>query len=124
MRTEKCCTAWKGTEPSEGLMTKADADEKWPSESSQTKPGIVMPSDDIDNEDANEGDQLGLFGEGKKKKVPKKYKQDNPQGKARAKSLFDKDEDPDQQTLFSSWGEAVEYYAAEQKKKLTDTAIA
>jgi uncharacterized protein (DUF1778 family) len=80
------------------------------------KPGIVMPSDDVSNEDASQGDQLGLFGEGKKKKVPKKYKQDNPQGKARAKSLFDKDEDPDQQTLFSSWGEAVEYYSMQKKK--------
>jgi hypothetical protein len=80
------------------------------------QPGIVMPSDDVSNEDASQGDQLGLFGEGKKKKVPKKYKQDNPQGKARAKSLFDKDEDPDQQTLFSSWGEAVEYYSMQKKK--------
>lgn len=77
----------------------------------EEQPGIVMPSDDVDNEDANEGDQLGLFGEGKKKKVPKQYKQENPQGKARVKSLFDKDEDPDQQTLFSSFGEAVSYYS-------------
>lgn len=82
----------------------------------EEKPGIVMPSDDVINEDASEGDQLGLFGEGKKKKVPKQYKQDNPQGKARAKALFDKDEDPDQQTLFSSWGEAVEYYSMQKKK--------
>lgn len=79
------------------------------------QPGIVMPSDDVDNEDANEGDQLGLFGEGKKKKVPKQYKQENPQGKARAKSLFDKNEDPDQQTLFSSFGEAVDYYSSEKR---------
>jgi hypothetical protein len=77
----------------------------------EEQPGIVMPSDDVGNEDANEGDQLGLFGEGKKKKVPKQYKQENPQGKARVKSLFDKDEDPDQQTLFSSFGEAVSYYS-------------
>ncbi len=78
----------------------------------EEQPGIVMPSDDVDNEDASDGDQLGLFGEGKKKKVPKQYKQENPQGKARVKSLFDKDEDPDQQTLFSSFGEAVSYYSA------------
>ncbi len=77
----------------------------------EEKPGIVMPTGDVDNEDAREGDQLGLFGEGKKKKVPKQYKQENPQGKARVKSLFDKDEDPDQQTLFSSFGEAVSYYS-------------
>tara|TARA_R100000742_G_C4262982_1_gene80827 strand:+ start:115 stop:1113 length:999 start_codon:yes stop_codon:yes gene_type:complete len=82
----------------------------------EDQPGIVMPTDDVDNEDASEGDQLGLFGEGKKKKVPKQYKQENPQGKAREKSLFDKDEDPDQQTLFSSWGEAVEYYSMQKKK--------
>lgn len=110
--------AWKGTKPSEGLLTEAEADAKWPAEGSQKeKPGIVMPSDDVSNEDAAEGDQLGLFGEGKKKKVPKQYRQENPQGKARAKSLFDKNEDPDQQTLFSSFGEAVEHYAVNEKKK-------
>ena len=86
-------------------------------ESYREQPGIAMPTDNVDNEDAGEGDQLGLFGEGKKKKVPKKYKQENPQGKARAKPLFDKDEDPDQKTLFGSFGEAVDHYAANQKKK-------
>ena len=80
----------------------------------EEQPGIVMPTDDVDNDDASDGDQLGLFGEGKKKKVPKQYKQENPQGKARVKSLFDKDEDPDQQTLFSSFGEAVSYYSAKR----------
>ena len=89
----------------------------WPEQNAEAQTGIVMPTDDVSNDDANEGDQLGLFGEGKKKKVPKQYKQENPQGKARAKTLFDKDEDPDQQTLFSSFGEAVSYYAANEKKK-------
>lgn len=82
------------------------------------QPGIAMPTGEIDNEDAKGGDQLGLFeGTGKKKKLATKYKQDNPQGKATGKTLFDKNEDPDQKTLFGSFGEAVEYYAADVKKK-------
>ena len=89
----------------------------WPEQDAEAQSGIVMPTDDVDNDDASDGDQLGLFGEGKKKKVPKQYKQENPQGKARAKTLFDKDEDPDQQTLFSSFGEAVSYYSVNEKKK-------
>lgn len=97
---------------------KNDSQDESPAGEKKKQGGIVMPTGEIDNEDAKGGDQLGLFeGTGKKKKLATKYKQDNPQGKARAKTLFDKDEDPDQQTLFGSFGEAVEYYAADLKKK-------
>ena len=74
---------------------------------------------EIDNEDAKGGDQLGLFGgTGKKKVVGTKYKQDKPQGDAKQDVMFERmDDDPDQQTLFSTFGEATARYQAGLKKK-------
>ncbi len=81
--------------------------------------GITMPTGEIENEDAKGGDQLGLFGgTGKKKVVGTKYKQDKPQGDAKQDVMFERmDDDPDQQTLFSTFGEATARYQAGLKKK-------
>ena len=88
-------------------------------EVAKIKSGITMPTGEIDNEDAKGGDQLGLFGgTGKKKVVGTKYKQDKPQGNAKQDVMFERmDDDPDQQTLFSTFGEATARYQAGLKKK-------
>ena len=82
------------------------------------KPGIEMPSKKVDNEDAKEGDQLGLFGEGKKASKTTKFKLENEKEKGKQKLMFDRMNDhPDQQSLFSTFAEAVERYSADLKKK-------
>lgn len=82
------------------------------------KPGIEMPSKAVDNEDAKEGDQLGLFGEGKKATKNKKFKLENEKEKGKQKLMFDRMNDhPDQQSLFSTFAEAVERYSVDLKKK-------
>jgi hypothetical protein len=83
------------------------------------KSGIVMPSKEIDNEEAEEGDQLGLFeGTGKKTTKQNKFKLENEKEKAKQGLMFDRMNDhPDQQSLFSTFGEAVARYQADLKKK-------
>lgn len=83
------------------------------------KYGIEMPSKEIDNKDAGEGDQLGLFeGTGKKNTKSKKFKLENEKDKAKQTVMFDRMNDhPDQKSLFSSFGEAADHYAAQLKKK-------
>jgi hypothetical protein len=83
------------------------------------KSGIEMPTQEIDNKDAGEGDQLGLFeGTGKKNTKAKKFKLENEKEKAKQSVMFDRMNDhPDQKSLFSSFGEAAEHYAAQLKKK-------
>ena len=82
-------------------------------------PGIVMPTGEIDNEDAEEGDQLGLFeSTGKKKTQGKKYKPENKSEPAKQKVMFERMNDhPDQKSLFGTFQESVERYQAELKKK-------
>lgn len=83
------------------------------------KSGIVMPSKEIGNEEAEEGDQLGLFeGTGKKTTKQNKFKLENEKEKAKQGLMFDRMNDhPDQQSLFSTFGEAVARYQADLKKK-------
>ncbi len=82
------------------------------------KPGIEMPSKSVDNEDAEEGDQLGLFGEGKKASKNKKFKLENEKEKGKQKLMLDRmDDHPDQQSLFGTFAEAVERYSVDLKKK-------
>lgn len=82
------------------------------------KPGIEMPSKKVDNEDAKAGDQLGLFGEGKKASKTTKFKLENEKEKGKQKLMFDRmDDHPDQQSLFSTFAEAVERYSVDLKKK-------
>lgn len=83
------------------------------------KPGIEMPTQEIDNKDADQGDQLGLFeGTGKKNAKSKKFKLEKEKGEAKQAVMFDRMNDhPDQKGLFSTFGEAVEQYQADLKKK-------
>lgn len=82
------------------------------------KPGIEMPSNKVDNEDAKEGDQLGLFGEGKKASKKTQFKLENEKEKGKQKIMFDRMNDhPDQKSLFSTFAEAADRYSADLKKK-------
>ena len=69
------------------------------------KPGIVMPSQTVANEQAKPGDQLGLFGEATKAKVPTfKPKLLDAETKAKQGGLFDTKGNPDQMDLFGGGG--------------------
>ena len=88
------------------------------------KPGIVMPSKTIPNEEAKPGDQLGLFGEAVK--APKTtFKPKLLEQQAKQGGLFDTKGNPDQMDLF---GDGVMpddmVYKPEAKKDVDADSIA
>jgi len=129
--TEEKAKTWESMTPLERAMYDDEDDyksqqtygkkevDRLQADNKPEKSGIVMPSKEIDNEEAEEGDQLGLFeGTGKKTTKQNKFKLENEKEKAKQGLMFDRMNDhPDQQSLFSTFGEAVARYQADLKKK-------